>query len=367
MSSQSFSHDSQHSEGPDDDIEVAVVDESLYKFTYVAVFGVSKFGDACGFDKIFKHFGFLTPLGGFEDPFGPFFVEFLENIKSFWEVIRINFLFLLPISWFSLLFSFGSFHNKSLVIWLPKGIDFLFDILFQLTQHWRDDILAQPFICFLDDDGSFILDGDIFFVIEKLDYFRNVWFEVFHFLDTVNGQKLNYHWKVKCHIFHDLTLEAEQNCCLYCWSALFVHQVAYLYGDFLSVHLSHTVLYCVFYLIIAPFLTLLYPQSQNLKTLVQVCWSCLLGHCLNVNLADVWMVWIFLHKLKQVLHTWKSQFSSLGLQLLQHWILFFLSWLLFAFRELWKVEIGFSNGFFIKLVVIIASDWNFVQGLWGLG
>ena len=65
LSSESSGHDCQNFQGPDDHVEVAVVNESLDKFADVSVFGVGKFWNACCFDKVFKHFGLLAPFSGF--------------------------------------------------------------------------------------------------------------------------------------------------------------------------------------------------------------------------------------------------------------------------------------------------------------
>jgi hypothetical protein len=82
VSSESFGHDSKHSQIPNDNVEVAIVDQSFYQFADVPVFSVGQFGDVCCLYEIFEHLCLLTPLGGFEHAFRPFFVEFFENINS---------------------------------------------------------------------------------------------------------------------------------------------------------------------------------------------------------------------------------------------------------------------------------------------
>jgi hypothetical protein len=82
VSSESLGHDSEHSQIPNDYVEVAVVDQSFYQLTDVSVFSVGQFGDVCGLYEIFEHLCLFAPLGGFEHAFRPFFIEFFENINS---------------------------------------------------------------------------------------------------------------------------------------------------------------------------------------------------------------------------------------------------------------------------------------------
>ncbi len=51
---------------------------------------------------------------------------------------------------------------------------------------------------------------------------------------------------------------------------------------------------------------------------------------------------------------------------MQHWVLFFFSRLLLSFGKLSEIEIGFGDGFFIKLVVV-SSDRDLVKRLRGFG
>lgn len=101
-----------------------------------------------------------------------------------------------------------------------------------------------------------------------------------------------------------------------------------------------------------------------MQTLIQVCGGCLFNHSLDIDLTDVRMIRILLKQLCQILHTRKSQFGSLRLQLLKHWVLFLFLRLLFPLWKLRHVKIGFPDWLLIKFgteLVVIATNWDLIQ------
>ena len=174
----------------------------------MTILSIGKFRNTCCLYKILEHFHFLTPFWSFQNTFWPLLVKLFEDINSLWELICINFLFLFTITLLCFLFTFWCFHNNGLIVCFPEGINLFFYVFFELPKHRWDNIFPKPFVGLFYNGNSLIFDSNIFFIVKKFNDFRDVWFKIFHFVNSINSKKLHNHCKIVSNVFSNLTFHA---------------------------------------------------------------------------------------------------------------------------------------------------------------